>query len=290
VHRDANPVHFGCKFYDLQANPYRPTSREQCLAGLFHDLLGFRRRQDLQRRIDDAGNVERIINVKPTPRGDADQAGESLLPDLEARGVPLGPFADRVNQRMTACGVLLLAAAALSVLAWRRDPVVIVLANAVFGLTVGNVTTLSAIIVRREFGPASFSIFGMASCGIQLVAALGPSFCGILHDAFGSYSPSLLLAAVLDITAAASIMHADGSKSRQCLQPAPDMDRSTTARTLDGRLGAAASGACVRSAITSSASSIPTDTRSRSSVMPYRIRCAASTTQWSCLRITAECQ
>lgn len=116
-------------------------------------------------------------------------------------------FADRVNQRMTACCVLLLAAAALSVLAWRSDPVVVVLANAVFGLTVGNVTTLSAIIVRREFGPASFGpVFGMASCGIQLVAALGPGFYGILHDAFGSYSPPLLLAAVLDVAAAASIM------------------------------------------------------------------------------------
>jgi MFS family permease len=116
-------------------------------------------------------------------------------------------FADRVNQRMVAFGVLLLAAAALTVLALRNDPIVVVLANAVFGLTVGNVTTLSAIIVRREFGPASFGpVFGMASCGIQLVAALGPGFYGVLHDAFGSYSQPLLLAAVLDVVAAASIM------------------------------------------------------------------------------------
>jgi MFS family permease len=116
-------------------------------------------------------------------------------------------FADGVNQRMTACGVLLLAATALTVLALCMDPVAIILANVVFGLTVGNVTTLSAIIVRREFGAASFGpVFGMASCGIQLVAALGPSFYGILHDAFGSYGPPLLLAAVLDVVAAASIV------------------------------------------------------------------------------------
>ncbi|MGQ0683347.1 MFS transporter [Bradyrhizobium sp.] len=116
-------------------------------------------------------------------------------------------FADRMNQRMIACAVLLLAAAALTVLALRSEPVVVVLANAVFGLTVGNVTTLSAIIVRREFGPASFGpVFGLASCGIQLVAALGPGLYGTLRDAFGSYSQPLLVAAVLDVTAAVLIM------------------------------------------------------------------------------------
>jgi MFS family permease len=116
-------------------------------------------------------------------------------------------FADRINQRMVACGVLILAAAALTILGLRTDPIAVVFANAVFGLTVGNVTTLSAIIVRREFGPASFgSVFGMASCGIQLLAALGPSFYGVLHDRFGSYSQPLLLAAVLDLAAAASIV------------------------------------------------------------------------------------
>jgi cyanate permease len=70
-------------------------------------------------------------------------------------------------------------------------------------LTVGNVTTLSPIIVRREFGAREFgTIFGVASCGIQLVTALGPSFYGVLHDVFGSYGPTLMIAAVLDVAAA----------------------------------------------------------------------------------------
>ena len=99
-----------------------------------------------------------------------------------------------------------MAAGTLAVLALKLEPLVFVGANAVFGLTVGNVTTLSAIIVRREFGPASFGpVFGVAACGIQLVAALGPGFYGVLHDIFGSYSPSLLAAALFDVLAAASI-------------------------------------------------------------------------------------
>jgi cyanate permease len=46
------------------------------------------------------------------------------------------------------------------------------------------------------------AIFGTASAGIQLAAALGPSFYGLLHDAFGSYRPALLIAAALDLLAA----------------------------------------------------------------------------------------
>jgi len=33
-------------------------------------------------------------------------------------------------------------------------------------------------------------------------AALGPSFYGVLHDVFGSYGPTLMIAAVLDVAAA----------------------------------------------------------------------------------------
>jgi cyanate permease len=73
----------------------------------------------------------------------------------------------------------------------------------IFGLTVGNVTTLSPIIVRREFGAREFgTVFGVASCGIQLMTALGPSFYDLLYDDFGSYGPALTIAAVLDIAAA----------------------------------------------------------------------------------------
>ena len=87
------------------------------------------------------------------------------------------------------------------------DDRVLVGACVVFGFTVGNVTTLSPIIVRREFGAASFGlVFGVASSGIQLATALRPTFYGLLHDAFGSYRPALLMAGALDILAAAFVM------------------------------------------------------------------------------------
>lgn len=122
----------------------------------------------------------------------------------------LARFADRINERATAAAVLIVAAIALAMLALLPVPAVFVVGSAIFGLTVGNVTTLSPIIVRREFGAASFgAVFGIASSGIQLVAALGPSFYGLLHDAVGSYRVPLLLAAALDILAGAIVMVGD---------------------------------------------------------------------------------
>ena len=64
----------------------------------------------------------------------------------------------------------------------------LVAGSVLMGMTIGNVTTLAPIIVRREFGAASFgAVYGIASCVIQLATALGPSFYGLLHDAFGGY-------------------------------------------------------------------------------------------------------
>jgi len=42
----------------------------------------------------------------------------------------------------------------------------------------------------------------VASCAIQLAAAMGPSFYGLVHDWFGGYRESLLVAAAADVIAA----------------------------------------------------------------------------------------
>lgn len=116
-------------------------------------------------------------------------------------------FADRINERTTAAAVLALAAGALVMLALVPAPVTLIVGSVIFGLTVGNVTTLSPIIVRREFGAESFgAIFGIASSGIQLVTALGPGFYGLLHDVFGSYRLPLLMGATLDVLAAVIVV------------------------------------------------------------------------------------
>jgi MFS family permease len=115
----------------------------------------------------------------------------------------LARFADEIDARVTTAVVLLIAAGSLAAMGLFPVPSVRIGASIVFGLTVGNVTTLSPIIVRREFGARAFGmVFGVASCGIQLAAALGPSLYGLLRDSFGSYEPALIGAAALDVAAA----------------------------------------------------------------------------------------
>jgi MFS family permease len=115
----------------------------------------------------------------------------------------LAKFADRIDARLTASLVFLVAAISYCALAASGGALALLGASLLFGLTVGNITTLSPIIVRREFGAAAFGpVFGMASCAIQFVSALGPSFYGLVHDALGSYRGPLLMAAVADVLAA----------------------------------------------------------------------------------------
>lgn len=134
----------------------------------------------------------------------------------------LARFADDVDLRIVAAAVLLLAACCFGIMGLAQSPVVLVGGSIVAGLTVGNITTLSPIIVRREFGASVFgSVFGLASCGIQLMAAIGPSFYGLLHDASGSYRPALLLAAVIDVTAAVIVLTGRAKPRPSPPRPAP---------------------------------------------------------------------
>ncbi len=129
-------------------------------------------------------------------------AGAALLGRLALAG-----FADRIDLRRTAGVALALAATALGLLGLAPPPTVVVGACVIFGLTAGNVTTLAPLIVRREFGAGAFGrVFGVASCGIQLGLAMGPTFYGSLHDAFGSYRAPLVTAAALDIVAAGIVV------------------------------------------------------------------------------------
>jgi hypothetical protein len=101
----------------------------------------------------------------------------------------LAKFADNLDARVTGSVVLMTAATSFCALAATDNPDVLIGASILFGLTVGNVTTLSPIIVRREFGAAADGpVFGLASRAIQLVTALGAfmAFCTTLPAAIAN--------------------------------------------------------------------------------------------------------
>lgn len=131
----------------------------------------------------------------------------------------LARFADQVGARAIAAVMLAIAACALAAMALWPAPAMLVAGSVAMGLTIGNVTTLAPIIVRREFGAASFgAVYGIASCVIQLATALGPSFYGLLHDAFDGYRLPLLLAAAADVVATGVVL--SGGSPERFRQPA----------------------------------------------------------------------
>jgi MFS family permease len=120
--------------------------------------------------------------------------------------VALARWADQVDLRVTSALVLVVAAFSLGAIAAIPAAWMLIAASVVYGLTTGNVTTLSPIIVRREFGAGVFaSIYGVAWMCIGFASALGPALFGWLYDHFGGYREALVIAAVLDLIAAAVV-------------------------------------------------------------------------------------
>jgi MFS family permease len=129
--------------------------------------------------------------------------------------IALARYVDRLDPRLVACGVLCVGATGLATLSFVQNPALIVTASLVYGLTVGNVTTLPSIIVRREFGASSFgAIYGLAAMVIGFCTAIGPSFYGTMFELFGGYPVPMILAACLNACAAAIIMF--GRRGKQC--------------------------------------------------------------------------
>lgn len=114
----------------------------------------------------------------------------------------LARIVDGVAVRKLACLVMIAQSAALLSLAlWPTVPVLIG-ASLVYGYGIGHITTLGPIIVRREFGAASFgATYGAAATVIQLTTSFGPAVFGVLRDSFGGYGPGLAIASGVTLAA-----------------------------------------------------------------------------------------
>jgi cyanate permease len=119
----------------------------------------------------------------------------------------LAVVADGMNVRRLAALAIGIQVFGLVAIAVLPEALVLIAASLVIGFGVGNATTLSPIIVRREFGAGAFgAIYGVAATVIQTGIALGPSLFGVLRDLFGDFGPALLAAAAIDLLAIAVIL------------------------------------------------------------------------------------
>jgi MFS family permease len=114
---------------------------------------------------------------------------------------------DRLNQRLASAISFISQAVALAVIINLQNDIALMAACALFGFSVGNLITLPALIVQREFDPRSFGVLVSLITAInQITYAFGPGVIGLLRDASGSYALPFYGCIGLELIAAALIM------------------------------------------------------------------------------------
>ncbi len=119
----------------------------------------------------------------------------------------LGVFANRLDMRRFAAWSVASQAVALLALIATGNPIVLVAACVLFGLSAGNLLTLPSLLIQREFEAASFALLvGLSWAISQFTYAFGPGLVGIIRDVTGNYSAPIILLAALDLAAAALVL------------------------------------------------------------------------------------
>ncbi len=120
----------------------------------------------------------------------------------------LGAVIDRLPRRATTAVCFASQACGLAVLlALPHSDAAVYLGIALFGLSVGNVITLPAVVVHAEFNAASFGqIIGLSGAISQFALALAPGAFGVLHDLTGNYDAVLMACIGLQVLASGLVL------------------------------------------------------------------------------------
>jgi predicted MFS family arabinose efflux permease len=128
----------------------------------------------------------------------------------------IGFVIDRLNRRLVASATLVIQIGGLTLLAWAPSAVVVYTGCALFGLGVGNLTTLPGLILAVEWPREQFSALVGLVVGInQFTFAFGPLLVGVMRDWAGTYGPSLGACTALQMVAAAMILLGPGTHGRR---------------------------------------------------------------------------
>lgn len=123
---------------------------------------------------------------------------------------------DRLNQRLASSLSFVSQALALLILICFRSEAAVFFACALFGFSVGNLITLPALIVQRDFDARSFGVLiSLITAITQVTYAFGPGIIGVLRDASGSYTVPFAMCIALQLTAAVLIMFRGRASGRQ---------------------------------------------------------------------------
>lgn len=122
-----------------------------------------------------------------------------------------GTVVDRLNRRVVSAVTLVVQMTGVGLLAAATAPAALYAGCALFGLGVGNMTTLPGLVLAAEWPRERFSsLIGLVVGINQFTFAFGPSLVGIVRDASGRYGPALAFCAGLEMIAAVTILLGPG--------------------------------------------------------------------------------
>jgi MFS family permease len=117
----------------------------------------------------------------------------------------IGLFVDKLDRRVVACGNFLVQSAGTALLAANPPAPMLYIGCILFGLGLGNLISLPALIVQQEFPGHHFSpIVSMTVAISQFAFAFGPGLLGYLHQIKGDYTGALIACFIAEV--AASVM------------------------------------------------------------------------------------
>jgi MFS family permease len=118
-----------------------------------------------------------------------------------------GLVVDRLNRRVVASATLLVQMVGVALLAFGDSAGAVYAGCALFGLGVGNLTTLPGLILAVEWPRERFAALVALVVGInQFTFAFGPTLVGFVRDQAGSYGVALAACALLQVFAAVLVM------------------------------------------------------------------------------------
>jgi cyanate permease len=112
----------------------------------------------------------------------------------------LGAVVDRLDPRLISSVSMFSQAAALFFMTRTTDTTLLLICCAAYGFSVGNIITLPALIVQREFPASAFAmVLGLSTAIGTFAGALGPGLIGLIRDATGNYTAALFVCIALKI-------------------------------------------------------------------------------------------
>jgi MFS family permease len=142
--------------------------------------------------------------------GAARAAGATAAAALLGR-LATGVVVDRLSPRRVTAATLAVQIAGLVLLGSFSSASVAYAGCILFGLGVGNLTTLPSLVLGAEWPRERFSGLVSLVVGInQLTFAFGPSLVGVVRDATGAYGPALVACVTLQALAAVLVLLGPG--------------------------------------------------------------------------------